>query len=332
MNNRKLIGPYRTGIICMCLVLFNSSLSAAEELNGAEIYIKAKAASVEVLVGGRQDGSGWFADKNGLVVTAAHAIWNRKKAIEIISPVAGRLPAKVIAIDRGHDIALLQVPDSKGPYPFLSVETKPPAPGEEVYLFGAAFFRHHVMIRGTMARDSSTFEYLSDQQCYTEVYHISAPSPPGTSGGCWLNREGKVIGNQSAFLSKDGVGMGIAMASSPDAIDRLVRIKKSVATPTLGSGLEELPSQPPDFISRFPSNSFGLVPVLPVKGGPAKKADLVGDKLITEIDHQPVQSRDHLLRIIRSKKSGDKVTFTVLLPDDPSAKTIEVTLGSLISQ
>jgi S1-C subfamily serine protease len=305
-------------------------LHAAEpDLDGGALYEKAKAASVEVLIRGRQEGSGWFADPSGLLVTAAHAVWKRAKDVEIISPVAGRLPAEVLAFDRGHDIALLKVSDAGAPYPYLNVAKRPPPPGSDVFLFGAAFFRHAVMIRGNMARSSPTFEYLADQQCYTRVFHIAAPSPPGTSGGCWLDRKGRVVGNQSAFLSQNGVGMGIAMAASPDAIERLVRTRTSAGSPTIGSGLEEITSQMPDFISHFPAGTAGLVPVLPVEGGPAETAGLVGNIVITAADSVPVSYRDELMRYIRSKKPGDTVTFKILETDNPESRDIPVTLNNL---
>src|SRR5438132_9591073 len=44
-------------------------------LDGAALYDHVRAASVEILIAGRQDGSGWFASDDGLVVTAAHVVW-----------------------------------------------------------------------------------------------------------------------------------------------------------------------------------------------------------------------------------------------------------------
>jgi len=300
--------------------------AAEHQLNSGTLYDRAKHASVEVLVAGRQTGSGWFAGSDGLVVTAAHVIHGRKGRIEIISPVAGRLAADPIAVDHGHDLAMLRVPKSRNPYPSLEIAETMPAPGKDVYLFASAMFRHEVMIRGTVARSSPTFEWLPNPGHYIEIYHISAPSPPGTSGGCWLDSTGHVIGCQSGFISKDGVGLGIALVTGPAAIARLVRSCKSVATPSAGTAFEEFWSQPVGFIARFPEGTAGLVPVLPMKGGPAERAGLVGDMVIIAVNDQPVQYRDALLRAIRSKRPGDVLTFTVLLPDGAKPKHINLTL------
>ena len=180
-----------------------------------------------------------------------------------------------------------------------------------------------------MARKAPTFEYLANQKSYVRVIHISAPSPPGTSGGCWLDANGKVIGNQSAFMSKDGVGLGIALVPPLDAIRRLVRTRSSASTPSAGTAFEELWSQPHALIARFPKGSEGLLPVLPVKDGPARKAGLVGDILITTIDKQTVRDRDTMMTYMRTKKPGDQVVFTVMEPDKFKIRKITVTLTEL---
>jgi S1-C subfamily serine protease len=300
---------------------------------GAMVYRKASAASVEVLVAGRLTGSGWLAHKDGLVVTAAHAVWKLgDKPIDVRSLTLGRIRAKLIAVDRGHDIALLKLIGRKGPFPYLKIADRAPAPGADVYLFGAALFRHELMIRGAMARKKSTFEYLGNQKTYIRIYHIGAPSPPGTSGGCWLDSQGRVIGNQSAFMSRDGVGLGVAMVAPTDAIARLVRTRKSASTPTADTAFEELWSQSQAFIKRFPAGITGVVPVLTVKGGVADKAGLKGDILITGIDAHKIIDRDRFMSYLRTKRPGDEVTFKVMSPEKHESRNIKIKLGELESR
>ena len=312
--------------LAVALTLLAGGYAAERRVDSGKIYDRAKAASVEVLVSGYLAGSGWFARNDGFIVTAAHVIGEHKDAIEIVFRAVGRLAARVIAMDRGHDLALLHAERAGTRVPFLAVADRMPDPGEDVYLFAAPMFRHEVMIRGAVGRRSPTFEYIADQGHYIEVYHISAPSPPGTSGGCWLNSKGEVVGSQSAFISKDGVGLGIALVPGPKAIGRLVRTRRSVATPCVGSAFEELWSQPTGFIARFPKGTSGLVPVLPAKGGPAERAGLVGDMVIVAVDGRPVRYRDAVLRAIRAKRPGELVTFSSLLPDGGARREIRVKL------
>ncbi|MBI1372270.1 MAG: PDZ domain-containing protein [Phycisphaera sp.] len=313
----------------LMLTLTSYPCAADQKIDTGAIYEKARAASVEVLVGGRLDGSGWFADPEGYIVTAGHAVWHRDEKVSVSSATLGRIPVEVVAFDLGHDIALLKAPKRDTPYPHLEINEHVPAPGQPVYLFGSAMFRHEVMVSGSVARAEPTFEYLSDQGHFARVYHVSAPSPKGTSGGCWLDSEGRVIGNQSAFMSQDGHGTGIAMTAAPDAIARLVKTRQSAATPSLGTAFEELWTQPVGFIKRFPEGTSGLVPVLAVKDGPAEQAGLVGDIVITAVDGRPFRYRDTLLRHIRSKKAGDEVTLSILAPDGGEPREIKITLIAL---
>ena len=301
--------------------------------SGEMIYRSASAASVEILVAGRLTGSGWLAHQDGLVVTAAHAVWKLKdKRIDVRSSTLGRIRAKLIAMDRGHDIALLKLTGRKEPFPFLKIADRAPLPGEDVYLFGAALFRHELMIKGAMARMKPTFEYLANQKTYIRIFHIGAPSPPGTSGGCWLDSQGRVFGNQSAFMSRNGVGLGVAMVAPPDAIARLVKTRKSASTPTADTAFEELWSQSQAFIKRFPQDITGVVPVLTVKGGVADKAGLKGDLLITSIDGRKIVDRDNFMRYLRTKKPGTEVTFKVMTPDKHESRGITIKLSELESR
>jgi len=240
-------------LLMSILVLFNGCISFHDS-HRKNLYQYIKAASVEILVDGHLEGSGWFANPDGYVTTAAHAVNRTNTSIEIISGNKGRLPAEVIASDRGHDIALLKVKGGTGPFQFLKIADSIPAPEDPVYLYGSALFHHGIMLGGIVARDGTTFTYYTDRQMLVRCYHVTAPSPPGTSGGPWVDRRGRVVGNQSGFITHHGSGAGIALVAPPDAIVRLVTTRKSVSTPSLGCGLEELWTQSPGFIKRFPKD------------------------------------------------------------------------------
>ena len=66
---------------------------AASRANGEDLanqfYEKAKAASVEILVNGHLNGSGWIADPQGLVMTAGHVVENPDRKLEITFALAG---------------------------------------------------------------------------------------------------------------------------------------------------------------------------------------------------------------------------------------------------
>src|SRR5438552_16115785 len=73
-------------------------------LDGAALYERVRASSVEILVAGRQDGSGWFASDDGLVVTAGHVGWGHVgrrgegHRVEVMSGKVGRVDAESVAV------------------------------------------------------------------------------------------------------------------------------------------------------------------------------------------------------------------------------------------
>jgi S1-C subfamily serine protease len=161
------------------------------------------------------------------------------------------------------------------------------------------------------------------------VFFITGTSPEGTSGGCWVDRGGRVVGVQSGYLNSPKAPAGIAMASPPDAIRRLLATQTSVETPTLGTRLDELWTQPAGFIARFPKGTEGIITVVPQKDGPVAKAGLTKESLITSIDGQPVVYLDDAFGIIRPKKPGDEVTLEVMDPDKKPKRTVKVRLAKV---
>lgn len=95
------------------LVLRPSPVTAQDAKSphpSADLYRRARQASVEILVDDRLSGTGVFADRDGLVMTAGHVAGRPGARVEVFSPVAGRCRADVLAVNLGADLALLQVP------------------------------------------------------------------------------------------------------------------------------------------------------------------------------------------------------------------------------
>jgi len=295
-----------------------------------DLYEHARQASLEVIVAGRLEGSGWLADAKGLAVTAAHVVRKHADRVEVISPVAGRLPAKVIAVDRGHDLALLELPKHEKAYPALEVAEGMPPPTSSIFLYGVVQFRHGLLVRGTIARREPSYEYLFELKQYIRAVYVVAPTPNGTSGGCWLDRRGRVVGNQSGFMLRNGDISGIAYVIPPEAIRRLVQTRKSAETPTIGAAVEEIWEQKVDWIEQFPAGTEGIVPVRIHENGPAAKAGIEPRSLvITKVDGKPVHYRDELLDLVRARRPGDEMTLEVLRPDAKSTAEIKLRLESL---
>ena len=315
------------GLVTMSLLGMAGTLTAAETNQPVEkIYQRAKQASVDLLVDGHHGGSGCFIDQQGLIISALHMLGRPGRKVEAVSPTVGRLQAETVAVDMGHDLVLLRVPPREGGYPTLPLGTKRPATGATVFHFGSPVYRHHLIQRGIVARDGLTYEH---QGYFVEVFQIAANVQKGTSGGPWLNQAGQIVGIQSGGVTNEGRTVGIANVAPGLAIAPLLTSKKNSSTPTLGLFVDELWILQSNELRSYPAGSDGLIIQRLEKGGPAMQAGLKKGELVVAVGEKKIRYRDHLLRFIRGKKPGQKVTLTVVGPKGTDRRNVVVTLGRL---
>lgn len=293
-------------------------------------YADVNAATIEVLVDDHLNGSGFIVGADGTAVTAAHVVPDPSRRVEIRSPTLGRIRVGVKATDRGSDVALLRLPRRDEPYPALEMSHATPTPAQSLWLFGTPIYRHRVMLHGRVARDTVTYEYLPDRQLYLRIFHLSAPSPPGTSGGPWVDESGKVVGLQSGLMHDSGSPVGIAYMVPNDAINALIASGRDADTATIGLGLEELWEQGADTLRQYPPRTEGLYIARLRDDGPGAKAGLEQGMVITHLDGVAVSLRDELVGRIRARKPGDTVKVRVI-KTGTTPREVEVKLARLES-
>ena len=314
----------------------SQSSTAAEEraaltTDGAAVYETLRRASVEILIDGRMTGCGCFVGTDGLVLTAFHVVKGRKDGIEVLSAVLGRRPARRVAADPGHDLALLRVggagPGAPGS---LSIAARMPPPTAGVLLFGSPLWRHDLVLKGSVAKLTPCYCWQPALRCYVRCFYIAGASPVGSSGGCWVDARGRVVGVQLGYLNnQDGSPVGIAFASPLDAIRRLLATGRSHEAATLGGAMEELWTQPAGFIARLPKGTRGIVTPTLYKDGALAKAGLTKETIITRAEGRPVAYLDDLLTIVRSRKPGDEITLTVIEPIGKPQRQVTLRLGKV---
>ena len=299
----------------------------APQVTVAEVYKRAVDATVEVFVGDHLGGTGWLIGNEGLVITAAHVIPQHDAAVEVRSSAVGRADVTLVAVDLGHDIALLRLPQRDGGYPGLALAKAMPEVGEHTYLVGSPMYRHRIMLRGTIASPETGFECYAGR--FVEVHYIAATAQPGTSGGAWMNAEGNVVGVQSGIMSQSSVPTGICFTSPLQAIRQLVESKKSTKTPTLGANVEELWQHGRETLNRYPPNTETLLIRSLVNDGPAARAGVSVWDGVTHADGKEVRVIADLLHHIRAKRPGDTVRLTLLAPDGAGTRHVDVRLACL---
>ncbi len=149
----------------------------------------------------------------------------------------------------------------------------------------------------------------------------------GNSGGALFNAYGEVIGITNAKYSSSGfsgtasidnVGFAIPMNSVIGIIKSIIE-KGYIEKTYIGIGVTNLESQ---------NQSTGLSGALVVsveEGGPADKAGLKENDVITKVNGTLITGTDDLIRMIAAGSEGDVVTLTVYR--DGETSVIKVTLA-----
>ncbi len=325
MNTRPRLLPWR--LLAFALLVAAPGGSPAHAGPVETLYGRCQAACAEVLLAGRHVGSAWFADANGSAITAAHLFERRNPAVELLLADNRRLPARLIAVDRGYDVALLQVEAGHGPFKSLALGARRPTVGEEIFQFGAPLFRNGLLQPGRVGTPETKFEFLAGVTDYAEVVPVAAVMQGGTSGGPWLNRRGEVVGVQSSVMSLEEKPVGIAFVAPALAVRRLLKERNDARTPTLGLGVDELWQQSAEFLARLPTGTNGLVAAVVREGGPAAHAGIVSRDVLISVDSQPVVRIADLLRTVRRYRPGDTIALTVLRPGETDLRQVSAVLG-----
>jgi serine protease Do len=175
--------------------------------------------------------------------------------------------------------------------------------------------------RRSMRRDDG--RQLSSVQNFIQT---DAAINPGNSGGPLVDLRGRLVGINTAIVSRTGQYSGIGFAVPANEVDRvttqLIESGK-VQRAFLGIGYNEAPRTLIENEDLPPGASIiGRVE----DGSPADEAGLQPGDVITAIDGQELSESLQVTNLIASKQPGDEVTVTV--NREGESRTVTVTLGS----
>jgi putative serine protease PepD len=245
-------------------------------------------------------GSGVIYDKNGYILTAAHVVQDADQVTVRLAD-GTRLRGEVLGTDQANDVGVVKVDRDNLPAAPLAVDV-PLQVGQLAVAIGSPFRLEGSVTAGVV---SATNRILSDGRAGREVIQTDAPINPGNSGGVLADREGRVIGINSAIRSDGSNGnIGIGFAVPIDIAAKSARAiveGKPVQTGFLGVSSGE------------PTSGRGGAVIQEVTPGtPAADAGLQVGDLVIELDGQAVTGTDDLVGRIRDHQPGDKVTLKVV--------------------
>ena len=157
-------------------------------------------------------GSGVIFTKDGHIVTNNHVVQDADR-LEVVYD-RKTYPAELIGTDPSTDLAVLKIEDDNLPNIALG-SSKKLAVGEWVIAVGNPFNLTSTVTAGIVSAKGREINILQGKFPIESFIQTDAAINPGNSGGALVNKEGELVGINTAILSRTGsyAGYGFACAS-----------------------------------------------------------------------------------------------------------------------
>jgi S1-C subfamily serine protease len=271
-------------------------------------------------------GSGFILNKDGLILTNNHVISLNPQRVEVKLSNKHTYKARVLAVDKGHDLALLKIDNAPDLVPATLASSQGLVVGQRVYAIGNPFGLQGTMTRGIISAIRSIRG--PEQNPIEDAIQTDASVNPGNSGGPLLNSRGEVIGITTMIASNgadqsSGVGFAIpidtakAVLSDFEKYGYVRRPSLDISIVPIGPDIAQQLGLPVD---------YGLLIDHVLPGGAAARAGLrggnqraymgnipvmIGGDLIVQLDGQDIANAQDLSAAMNSHHAGDVVTLTI---------------------
>lgn len=263
---------------------------------------------VLVAVPDQGHGSGIVFDDEGRIVTNAHVV---DDAVEVVVtlPNGREISAEVVGVDVRRDVAVLQlVEEQESLVPAVFAFGSDLRVGQLAVALGSPFDLERTVTSGIVSAlgrviDSYGCESDNGAECTgVAMIQTDAPINPGNSGGPLADRDGRVIGMNTAIQSTGfgavgNIGVGFAIPSDTIVlVARRLILGLPVGTAWLG------------IVGETPTDGrVGAVVLEVVEGSPAAVAGLLSGDRIFRSDGRTIRDMAALRADIQIRLPGEKV-------------------------
>ena len=176
----------------------------------------------------RGQGTGFFINDEGLLITNRHVIGAGKKIdIQIETATGSELTAKTIYVSRKDDFAILKVQGEIFPEALPICYATYPTAGEEVIAIGSPRGLTNTITRGIVSAFRRSGNYSEGfATTGTSLIQTDAAINPGNSGGPLLNENGEVIGINTFGATSSGGSQGLNFAVSMIDVLQQLNVRK----------------------------------------------------------------------------------------------------------
>jgi serine protease Do len=268
-------------------------------------------------------GSGVIVAADGYILTNNHVVDNANE-VKVTLPDGREFTAKVVGRDPKSDIAVVKI-DAKGLPVVPMANSAKVQVGDVVLAIGNPFGVGQTVTAGIVSAKDRGNMGIED---YEDFIQTDAAINPGNSGGALVDVEGRLVGINTAILSRSGGSQGVGFAIPSDLARNVMESLIDYGHVTrgyVGVMIQDLtPTLAKEFKLKEPAGAL-VGDVVP--NGPADKAGLKDGDVVLEFNGKSVIDSRHLKLTVGETKPG--TTVPVKIWRDGSAKTMEVTVKQL---
>ena len=285
----------------------------------------------DVPVGGTGSGVAYKAAPGGgtFIITNDHVVAGADSIV--VTPADGeRYDATLVGTDPETDIAVVRISKQ---LPLIAVgDSEKLVVGQMVVAIGSPFGLQHSVSSGVVSAVHRSIIDAFSQDASVSAYPLvdviqtDAAINPGNSGGALVDREGRLVGIDSAIYSDSGASAGVGFAipqrTALRIADELIAGKKATH-PFLGIQGMDLSPEEAKRLGLAKAEGAQIESVVPGTG--AQSAGLKPDDVVTALDGRPVRTMNDLILGVRRTLVGDQVKLTVWRAG--AQITVDMTVG-----
>ena len=268
-------------------------------------------------------GSGVIVTKDGYILTNNHVV-DGAQDVKVTLQDGREFNAKVIGRDDKSDIAVIKIDANDLPVvPFA--DSQKVHIGDVVLAIGNPFGVGQTVTHGIVSATDRGGMGIED---YENFIQTDAPINPGNSGGALVDVDGRLIGINTAILSRSGGNQGIGFAIPSDLARSVMTSLVEYGHVTRGYLGVMIQDVTPTLAQEFKlKQSAGALVSDVVPNGPADKAGFKDGDVVLQFNGSKVRDSRQLKLTVAETQPGAKVPVEVLR--NGSTKNLELTVGQL---
>jgi serine protease Do len=269
-------------------------------------------------------GSGVLVSKDGYLLTNNHVVEGADEVKVALADNKKQYPAKVVGRDPKTDLAVLKIEGEDLPFAAFG-DSDTLKVGDVVLAVGNPFGVGQTVTMGII---SATRRGGMGIEHYEDFIQTDAAINPGNSGGALVDTQGRLIGINTAILSRtggfQGVGFAVPVNLAKHVMEQIIKTGQ-VVRGYLGVSVQNLT---PELAKAFdvPGGEGALIGGV-MDGGSADEAGLRSGDVVVEFDGKKVAESRQLMLLVGSMAPGTKAKVKVIR--EGKETNFEVTLKQM---